>query len=134
MSEPPPANRTLFLNEVLADLYPSVEEARRVVVRAGLRPAFVRFDAAAIINWFNILEDAARRGRTENVIDAALCDFPDHPLLLSAKRQESLSSPSKAGSITQNVNVTGSGNEVLVAGGDLYKVTVHPPRAAGEDR
>lgn len=88
MSTHPLQERKLFLNEVFADLYPTIQESRRVVVRAGLRPAFVQFDAASIINWFNILEDAERHGRVDELVEAALNDFPDHPLLRSARRQE----------------------------------------------
>lgn len=85
------------LNDVLADLYPTVQESRRVISAAGMRPALVRFNDQALVNWFNILEEARRQSadhgdprpeKVRKVIDAALADYPDHDVLLAADRNE----------------------------------------------
>ncbi|HEX8452099.1 MAG TPA: trypsin-like peptidase domain-containing protein [Longimicrobium sp.] len=80
--------RAAFLNDLLADLYPTVEESRRVVVRAELRPAFIRFNAAAIINWFEIIEEAKRRSKMDDLVAVALADFPENPMLQALHRHE----------------------------------------------
>lgn len=79
---------TRNLNDVLADLYPTIEDSRRIVVCAGLRPAMVKFNNAALVNWFNILEEAAKSKKEQAVLDCALADYPDHEILLALKRNE----------------------------------------------
>lgn len=53
------------LRDVLADLYVTVQDSRRVVEDAGLRPAFIEFNNKAINNWQNILREANRRAIKE---------------------------------------------------------------------
>ena len=55
------------LREILARLYPSERDARRVVIDAGLDPGMIAFDSKAINNWFAILEEA---GHHAGKIDA----------------------------------------------------------------
>jgi hypothetical protein len=72
-------SRTLRdLREILARLYPTEREARRVVVDAGLNPAQVAFDTKAISNWFSILEEAGKHsGKIEAVVAVAVVEYPD---------------------------------------------------------
>lgn len=80
---------TRTLNDVLADLYPVVEDSRRIVECSGMRSALVRYSNAALVNWFNILEEAERQaGRQHALLDCALADYPEHKLLLALKRGE----------------------------------------------
>jgi len=72
-------DRMTGLNDLLAELYPDHDGARRILTKAGLPPAAVRFHAAASTNWFNILEEAQRRGRVEAIVTVARADFPDRP-------------------------------------------------------
>lgn len=84
------------LGYVLADLYPTEDESRRLVACAGLRGTRIRFNAAADVNWFNILSAAERAhglrpGRPDKVLallECALRDHPDHEKLLELKQQE----------------------------------------------
>ena len=80
--------RLTNLNEMLADLYPTIEDGRRMAVKAGLRPAFIKFDAAAITNWFHILESAEQRGRVDEIVAAAREEFPGNDLLAAIERRE----------------------------------------------
>lgn len=84
------------LSDTLADLYPTVEESRRLVGCAGMRAATIPFNASALVNWFNIL-DAAERPHFNQpghapkalaLLDCALKDFPDHEVLIALKRDE----------------------------------------------
>lgn len=76
------------LNDVLADLYPTVEDSRRVVANAGLKTALIRFNNMALVNWFNILEEAAKSKKAQAILDLALADYPDNDMLLALKRNE----------------------------------------------
>jgi len=79
---------TKNLNDVLADLYPTVEDSRRIVACAGMRASLIRFNNAALVNWFNILEEAGKGTKEQAVLDCALADYPDHNILLALKRNE----------------------------------------------
>jgi len=76
------------LNDALADLYPTIEDSRRVVSCAGIRAAMVKWNNAALVNWFNIIEEAAKSKKEQAILDCALQDYPDHELLLALKRNE----------------------------------------------
>jgi S1-C subfamily serine protease len=52
-----------------------------------MRPALVRFSDVALVNWFNILEEAERQGdRARAILDCALADYPNHQILLALMR------------------------------------------------
>ena len=80
---------TRTLNDVLADLYPTVDESKRIVKCAEMRPSLIAFKDAAVINWFNILDAADRQGKKEQaILHCALADYPDHEILLALQRNE----------------------------------------------
>lgn len=73
------------LREILARLYPTERDARRVVVDAGLNPAQIAFDSKAISNWFSILEEAERHaGKIDALVAVAVAEYPDHEALQRA--------------------------------------------------
>jgi V8-like Glu-specific endopeptidase len=75
------------LRELLARLYPTERDARRVATEAGLNPGLIALEGTSIINtWFAILQHAVNRGRVESVVEAALRDFPDDEALQQAQR------------------------------------------------
>jgi S1-C subfamily serine protease len=74
------------LRELLARLYPTERDARRVAGDAGLNAALVAFDAKAINTWFAILDEARNQGKVEAVVEVALADYPDEEALLLAAR------------------------------------------------
>lgn len=66
------------LREILARIYPTLEDSRRVVEDAGLDPSLIAFDRKAINNWFAILREAANHaGKIEAIIEVARSDYPD---------------------------------------------------------
>ena len=80
-------NRTLTnLRDVLAGLYPTVQDARRVVVDARLNPAFIAFAPKAINNWFNILQEAQKRHKVEAIVQVAHDEYPENEWLVLAQR------------------------------------------------
>jgi hypothetical protein len=80
-------DRTAIINlrEILARLYPTERDARRIVTDAGLEPSLIAFDPKAINNWFAILEEARNRSeKIEAIIEVARADYPDDETLASA--------------------------------------------------
>jgi V8-like Glu-specific endopeptidase len=75
------------LNYVLADLYPRPDRAERIVRNAGLPLAFIRWQPSAIDTWFNILDEADKRGKVLDVIHAVMQDgYQDNPFLKQAEQ------------------------------------------------
>lgn len=74
------------LRDWFADRYYDVEQSRRIVVEAGLKPRLIRFDNQAVVNWFNILDHAQNQQAVDDVIDVAIIEYPnDNSYLLAAK-------------------------------------------------
>ena len=77
------------LNDVLADLYPTIEASSRIVRCAGMRSALIGYNSVALVNWFNILDQAEKQGgRASALLDCALSVYPDHQILVALKRGE----------------------------------------------
>jgi V8-like Glu-specific endopeptidase len=73
------------LNSILANLYPTVGDSRRIAANAGLRIALIEFDNKAIVNWFNILEHANTQGKVAEILKCAVEEYPDDESLLRAR-------------------------------------------------
>jgi hypothetical protein len=57
------------LREILANLFPTSTDARRIATDAGLNPTRIEFEGKPINNWFNILEHARRQpGKVDNIV------------------------------------------------------------------
>ncbi len=81
----PPWSRSLTnLKSVLASLYPTIPDSRRVVDDAGIPSAQIAFYPKAALNWHAILEEANRRQSVDKIIRVALEDYPEQPLLQEA--------------------------------------------------
>jgi hypothetical protein len=84
-------SRTLKrLREILSELYPAVESARRIAVEAELRADLIAFEKIAANNWFNILEQARLQGRVEALLDLVLKEYPANKPLRVAREQGNL--------------------------------------------
>lgn len=66
------------LRNVLAGLFPTVQDSYRVVDAAGLLRTHIRFDPAAITNWHNILDEANKRGMVPAIIVEARAEYPEN--------------------------------------------------------
>jgi hypothetical protein len=69
-------DRLTTLNEALAALYPTEDEARRIVSQAGVPAAFVRFNPSPIVNWHNILNEAEKRHLVPAIVAIARGEYP----------------------------------------------------------
>jgi len=75
------------LRELLARLYPTERDARRVATEAGLNTGLIALEGTSIINtWFAILQYAIHQDRVGSVIEAARRDYPDNEALWHAQR------------------------------------------------
>lgn len=75
------------LREVLARLYPTERDARRVATEAGLNTGLIALEGTSIINtWFAILQHAVNRDKVASVVEAARRDYPDDEALQHAQR------------------------------------------------
>ncbi|MEI6047180.1 MAG: hypothetical protein WCS37_22790, partial [Chloroflexota bacterium] len=73
------------LKYVLADLYYLQSLSIPVIREAGMSPAQITLNERATVNWSNILDEALKRNRVPNLIEAALKDYPDDQRLISAR-------------------------------------------------
>jgi len=72
------------LRDVLATLYPTVQDARRLIADAELNPNFIAFDNKAINNWHNILQEAVHRSKLDAIVQAARAEYSESPELLQS--------------------------------------------------
>ncbi|GIV77778.1 MAG: hypothetical protein KatS3mg050_2172 [Litorilinea sp.] len=103
------------LRQILARLYPTVDDARRIVTDAGLDPSYIRFDEKAVTNWHNILAEAENRSQLATLVERARQEFPRNQELLQAI-QALEGSPAEAPGVepTEAVAGQGSGLEPVV--------------------
>lgn len=66
------------LNKTLATLYPLKDDSYRIVDMAGIPKAYVQFKDSAMSNWYNILVEAEKRKKTEDLVQVAVEEFPDN--------------------------------------------------------
>jgi V8-like Glu-specific endopeptidase len=73
------------LNEILANLYPTETDARRIATKSGLRAAQIDFSGSSIGRWFNVLDHANHRSKVDDVVAYALQENPDDDSLKRAR-------------------------------------------------
>ncbi|PYQ28297.1 MAG: serine protease [Acidobacteria bacterium] len=86
------------LNDVMADLYPTFDEARKMVLEVGLKPSYISLEGtSSVIRWFNIVkyindgwgEKPGIPPRAMKLVELALGGkFPEHPILTALKNNE----------------------------------------------
>jgi|GEM_PF-284989 len=72
------------LKDVLVELFPFKEDSVEIVREATISLGQIRFDNKASVNWSNILDEADKLGKVNNIIQAALKKYSDNALLQSA--------------------------------------------------
>ncbi len=78
-----------FLRDTLARLYPMPNDSRRIVEDTGLDAARIAFDTKAIVNWFNIVQEARLHKDTiERLIVYAEREYPDDQRLKRLKARQ----------------------------------------------
>jgi S1-C subfamily serine protease len=81
-----PREALIDLRELLARLYPTERDARRVATEAGLNTGLIALEGTSIINtWFAILQHAVNQGKVASVVQVARRDHPDNEALQRAQ-------------------------------------------------
>ncbi|CAA2105437.1 hypothetical protein MBUL_03192 [Methylobacterium bullatum] len=73
------------LNEILANLYPTDKEVRRLAASAGLRTVHIDFDGSSLTRWFSVLDYANVHDKVDDVVARSLEENPDDEALKRAK-------------------------------------------------
>jgi V8-like Glu-specific endopeptidase len=81
---PYPHQALIPLRTILANLYPTVSDARLVVKDARLDQTRIEFSNKGITTWNSILEYANQREKVDDVIKRALDEFPENEQLKDA--------------------------------------------------
>ena len=74
------------LRDWFADRYYTIDQSRRVVVEAGLKPRLIAFDNQPVTNWFNILTHADHQQAVGPVIAVAQAEYPAEKAWLDAAK------------------------------------------------
>lgn len=81
------------LRNQLATLYPTPEDARRLVSDAELNPALIEFHGKPINIWHNILNEAQKYNKVAALLEAVIAEYPNDPELLAAYESYMQSQP-----------------------------------------
>jgi V8-like Glu-specific endopeptidase len=76
--------RLTQLNDTLADLVPNQESISKFIKAAGIKPQMINFNGSAMDIWSNVLDEAQKTNKVENLVIAVLDKYPDNPFLKSA--------------------------------------------------
>jgi hypothetical protein len=111
-------NRLTALRSALANLYPTQDDAQRVVADAGLNLAYIRFSDKAINNWNNILLEAEKHDCLDALLEVVLQEYSANPALLKAIQMVDAANPqrSTAAPNTSTIYNVNTGGGTFVAG------------------
>src|SRR5690349_21833047 len=80
-------NRNLVnLRNVLAGLYWTSEDARRIALETGLNPAFLRFSAKPVNTWTFVLEEAQNQNKLAQLVSRVRVEYPELQVLQLAEQ------------------------------------------------
>ncbi len=76
--------RLTQLNDTLGDLVPHQEGIVKFVRAAGLKLQMINFNGTAMDIWSNVIDEADKVGKINNLVLSVLDRYPDNPYLKSA--------------------------------------------------
>lgn len=76
--------RLTQLNDALGDLVPHQESITKFVKAAGLKPQMINFNGNAMDIWSNVLDEADKTNKVDNLVKSVLEKYPNNPYLKSA--------------------------------------------------
>ncbi len=80
-------NKLTKLRNILVDLYPNKEDGRLIVDMSGIPKGIVAFNGKSNINWLNILTEANKHNKVQNIVQIASDEFPEIDELKSLYRE-----------------------------------------------
>jgi V8-like Glu-specific endopeptidase len=72
------------LNDVLSDLVPNKDGITKFVKASGLKPQFIDTSGNAMDVWSNVLSEADKNSKVDELVKSVLRNYPDNPFLKSA--------------------------------------------------
>lgn len=78
------------LNDVLSDLVPYKEGIIKYVKSSGLKPQFINTDGNALDVWSNVLSEADKHEKVNDLVKRVLDSYPDNPFLKSALEEKEI--------------------------------------------
>ena len=72
------------LNDVLSDLVPNKDGITKYVKAAGLKPQHINESGNAMDVWSNVLSEADKNSKVDELVKTVLDTYPDNPFLKSA--------------------------------------------------
>lgn len=72
------------LNDVLSDLIPNKDGITKYVKASGLKPQFIDTSGNAMDVWSNVLSEADKNSKVDELVKTVLDTYPDNPFLKSA--------------------------------------------------
>lgn len=112
--------RLTQLNDVLSDLVPHHDGITKFINAAGLRTQMINFNGNALDIWNNVINEARKCYKVDDLINAVLIKYPDNPFLKTALNHsdiEYLLSP-KLDEISNWEKISGDTLEVLTLKND----------------
>jgi hypothetical protein len=73
--------RLTQLNDVLGDLVPHHEGITKFVNSAGLKPSMINYNGSALDIWNNVIDEARKSDKVDDLIGAVLEKYPNNPYL-----------------------------------------------------
>ena len=75
------------VRDILAALHPTIADARRLVLTAGLNPVWIAFSSQSADTWASILEVAQQSGQVRGLLAAARQESPQNQALALAEQR-----------------------------------------------
>lgn len=72
------------LNDALSDLVPNKDGITKYVKASGLKPQFIDTSGSAMDVWSNVLSEADKNSKVDELVKSVLNTYPDNPFLKSA--------------------------------------------------
>lgn len=72
------------LNDVLSDLVPNKDGITKYVKASGLKPQHINESGNAMDVWSNVLSEANKNSKVDELVKSVLKTYPDNPFLKSA--------------------------------------------------
>ncbi|WP_066223707.1 trypsin-like peptidase domain-containing protein [Formosa haliotis] len=72
------------LNDIFSDLVPNKEGITKYVRDAGLKPQFIDTSGNAMDVWSNVISEAEKNSKVDNLVRSMLTTYPDNSFLKSA--------------------------------------------------
>lgn len=76
--------RLTQLNDALGDLVPHQEGIVKFIKAAGIRPQMINFNGNAMDIWSNVLDEADKINKVDDLVKSVMVKYPDNPYLKSA--------------------------------------------------